>query len=212
MANVPAAHGIEIRRRVPEVHVLDNEPAMLALASRRAKEAHCPVHFHLADMGKFTLASPVNLAFCMLDSLSHLHTQEAMNRHLDAVARATAPNAIYIIELGLPRSAGKPAMLEHWRIVDDEHELAIRWGDEHEAVNSETGVVRSRVEIKIDGPDTKEVVRDTLMFRRWTLEDMQHCLEEVPEWDLREVFGGFVKFDLLHEEAWRMILVLAKQN
>ena len=78
MANVPAAHGIEIRRRVPEVHVLDNEPAMLALASRRAKEAHCPVHFHLADMRKFTLASPVNLAFCMLDSGSR---EPPANRH-----------------------------------------------------------------------------------------------------------------------------------
>lgn len=43
----------------------------------------------------------MNLAFCMLDSLSHVHTETDMVQHLHAVLRATSDKAMYIVELGL---------------------------------------------------------------------------------------------------------------
>ena len=48
-----------------------------------------------------------------------------------------------------------------------------------------------------------------MTFRTWTLEDMHRCLTEVPVGRCREALGDFGGSDLFHEDAWRMILVLA---
>ena len=208
----PAAHAIELRRHVPEVHVLDNEPAMLALAARRAEDARRTIHCHLADMRSFHLGSPVDLAFCMLDSLGHLHTRESMIRHLAAVAHSTTSRAIYVVEMGLPRAAtGTAATLDRWQVADAEGEIAVRWEAEHDTICGESGTTRYRVEIRQEGAGCPRVLRDVLALREWTLEDMRDCLGEVPPWGLREVFGSFAGVDLLHEDAWRMILVLTKE-
>jgi len=207
----PAAHAIEWRCHVPKVHVLDNEPEMLALAARRAGDARRTIHCHLADMCDFRLESPVDLAFCMLDSLSHLHTQESMVRHLEAVANSTTSRAVYVVELGLPSVAtGTAATLDRWRVADAKGEIAVRWEAERDTECGEARATRYRVEIRQEGAGRPRVVRDVLTLREWTLEDMRDCLREVPRWGLREVFGGFAGIDLLHEDAWRMILVLTK--
>ena len=193
----PAAHAIELHRHVPEVHALDNEPAMLALAARRAGDVRRTIHCHLTDMCSFHLESPVELAFCMLDSLSHLHTLKAMVQHLGAVANSTTSRAVYVIEMGLPGAAtGTAATLDRWQVADAEDEIAVTWEAERDTQCGEVGATRYRVEIRQEGAGRSRVLRDVLALREWTLEDMRDCLRETPPWGIREVFGSFAGIGL----------------
>ena len=207
----PAMHAIEMPRSVQQVHVLDDEPAMLPLASSRAEGAGRPIYTHLADMRDSKLSPPVDLAFCMLDSLSHIHTDEDMIRHLAAVAQPTTPDAVYVIELGLPEAVhGKSSTLNHWSVGGEERILNVEWGNENDTFDQNTGMRRSRIEFRVDGAAPGEVIQDLMAFRMWTLDDMKRCLTDAHVWTCREAFGDFGGTDLFHEDAWRIILVLAK--
>ena len=59
----PAAHAIEMRRYIPEVHALDSSQEMLTLASTRAKEAKLSLHTHLSDIRLFKLKQPIDWHF-----------------------------------------------------------------------------------------------------------------------------------------------------
>ena len=203
----PAAHAIEMRRFISNVHALDNSPEMLSLASDRAKTANLPIHIHLEDMRFFELKQPIDLAFCMLDSLSHIHTKKDMVQHLRTIERITSIDGMYIIEFAKPHQSSKS-----WRITDNDSVLHVQWGNKNDSFDLENKLIKTNIKIELQTKNQKEIIQDVLTLREWTLEDIQNCLAEIPEWICRNIYGDFRDIDHLHKEAHRMILVLEKNN
>lgn len=206
----PAAHAIEMNRYISNVHALDNSREMLTLASARAKASNLSIHAHLADMRLFELKQQVDLAFCMLDSLSHIHTTSDMIQHLKTIEHITSTNGIYIIELAKPDPSPKS-----WRITDNEGILHIQWGNETDNFDPKNKLIEANIKIELKFSNRKKILQDTLTFREWTLEDIQSCLNKVPEWICKNIYGNSKNINHLHEEAYRifpehLILVLEK--
>lgn len=81
---------------------VDLSPDMLAQARARMRDAGFePPRLALADMREFDLGVRFDGAFCPINSLGYLATDDDLARHLAAVARHLGPGARYLVQLGL---------------------------------------------------------------------------------------------------------------
>lgn len=78
---------------------LDLNPAMIAYARGRGAPAGGRVDLLVADMTRFRLGRRVDFAFCLINTVRHLQTDDAVLAHLACVARALRPGAVYALGL-----------------------------------------------------------------------------------------------------------------
>lgn len=97
----------------------DIEPAMVAYAKARARELPAgqrPTIFE-AGMEDFDAARPrlrVDVAFNIINTIRHLPTDAALQRHLGAIARVLKPGGIYIVGIGLAAYGLEPPTEDIW--------------------------------------------------------------------------------------------------
>ncbi|HVY61626.1 MAG TPA: class I SAM-dependent methyltransferase, partial [Planctomycetota bacterium] len=92
LAAGPADHAIELASRGLAAGALDREASMCDYAREKAARRGVAVDVSCADMIDFDLGGRrFDLAATMLDSLCHVPTVPALERHLRAVARHLAP-------------------------------------------------------------------------------------------------------------------------
>ncbi|MFG0306810.1 MAG: class I SAM-dependent methyltransferase [Phycisphaerales bacterium JB040] len=81
----------------------DLEPAMIEYARDRLKAQGLASRARLfvADMRSFAdhAGPPADLAFCTINTIRHLTTDDAMLRHFQQAARALRPGALYVVGL-----------------------------------------------------------------------------------------------------------------
>jgi len=112
-----APHGIELARRGKVVTAIDRSPAMLDYAAEKAEIAGVEIDLVQADICDFELDRTYDCAVCMLNSLAYLTDNRQFIAHFACVARALAPDGIYVVELANPRS---------W-VTDPPHSRRERW-------------------------------------------------------------------------------------
>lgn len=121
---------------------VDNSPALLALARRKAEQAGVTARLQLFedDLRSFALPEKgFDFAFCVSNTLMHLNTQADQMAALRTVHRHLRPGGRLLIDLFNPD-------IPHLTAISGVQELADRWEDEEREATVLKWVVR-RVEV-----------------------------------------------------------------
>ena len=161
LAAGPAEHAREMARSGLRSVAVDLTPAMVQLGRRLASEGSVDLEYIEADMAAFSLQEPVDLAAILMDSLTVLLDNEAVLAHLQCVADALSPGAIYVLEMGHPRDAfgvGKSAGND-WVMERDGTTVHTIWGRDDDPFDPITQITDVTVQMSWRrGQDHGEVI------------------------------------------------------
>lgn len=110
----PARHAREFARRGWRAVGLDLSRDMLDYACDGAARDGVIIETVAADMTDFRLDRPVALVANLMESLSHLVTNEQVVAHLQAVARNLVPGGVFVIEMAHPDSIWRDNLPNVW--------------------------------------------------------------------------------------------------
>lgn len=119
----PARHAREFSRRGWRAVGLDLSPDMLEYACEGASRDGVLIETVAEDMTDFTLREPVALAANLMESLSHLVTNEQVVNHLRAVSRNLLPGGIFVIEMAHPDTIWRDSLPNVWLSRSTDNEL-----------------------------------------------------------------------------------------
>jgi SAM-dependent methyltransferase len=93
----PGYHARTFARRGLTAAGLDRCDEMIRFAREEAAKEGLTVDWRVGDMRAFVLPQPVDLAFCLFDSIDGLCSIEDFVAHFRAVAANLAPHGLYVI-------------------------------------------------------------------------------------------------------------------
>ena len=140
-----------------------------------------PVAF-VADMSDFHLRPPSELSFNTINSFRHLLSAESAAGHLRSMANATTKGGLYLLGVHLTPTQVDGSDGESW---------SARRG--HLAVNTHmwcldrnrrTRIERFAIDFDVHTPKGSFRIRDVLVLRSYTCDQMQSLIDDVPQWEL----------------------------
>jgi SAM-dependent methyltransferase len=205
----PAEHAIEFARRGARAAALDLSEAMCARATANAAAAGVELDVIRADMRDFSAPYQVDLAYCMISSISHVPTLDDMISHLAAVRRALGPGGCYIIEGNHPTEQfGAKATGTNWEAESDGITVHLRWGADDDRIDPVTQLTDVHVTLTMTGPDgTSVTTRHVESDRFWTPDEMR-ASARLAGLGVSAEYGAFDRRGLSADGAWRMITVM----
>lgn len=114
LAAGPARHARAFARWGWRTVALDLSAEMLAYAKWGASAEGVTLELVHADMSDFALNTPVGLAANLMESFSHLLTNDQVVSHLRAVSRALLPGGVYVIEMAHPSTIWRDSLPNTW--------------------------------------------------------------------------------------------------
>ncbi len=124
----PARHAREFARRGWHSIGLDMSADMLEYAARGAEQEQVKLETRCADMCNFTLPEPVCLVANMMESLTHLLTNDQVVAHLRAVARSLRAGGVYVIEMAHPAGIWRDNLPNRWSASAEDMQVDIVFG------------------------------------------------------------------------------------
>ena len=173
LASGPGYHAVEAAKRGLRSCALDLSAPMVERAKVKAEEVGVVVEGIVADMARFTVKEPFDVACNLLTSISYLLDVEQLHQHFRSVAAAMNKGGVYVIENNHPN--------DFWT---REHFQPSRWTEKAKTAAGEVEVFTSW----IDEPPTIDVVRQTYTVA---------CRTEVKETDS----GGSTSSRTLKDQA-----------
>lgn len=208
------AHSIEfVKEGVTSVGILDSDGEMMRAAESRFHEVPANVEYLCADMRNFNTEHSYDLAICMLDSLSHLTTDDDLVSHLGSVKQSLGDKGLYIIELAWPSLDGDGRTSDRWSIDGQKVSLDVIWGEDTKILNDQDKIFSVPVNITVlpKNGDPKTSITDEYVAREWALADFTSAVERSGGWKIIQVFGDFdmtIQYDPSSKMGWRMIVAL----
>ena len=170
IASGPARHAREFARRGWRAVALDLSMDMLNYAQQGAHEEGVSLELVCADMTDFTLEQPVALAANLMESLSHLVTNEQVVAHLKAVARNLLPGGIFVIEMAHPSTIWRDNLPNSWvSEADDGTSIGILFGAADDPYDWITQQWTVTTQLRINSPGQPERVVESHNQHRWYL-------------------------------------------
>lgn len=159
---------------------IDLSPEMVDRARRRLGE---PVtdDVIVADMADFDLGRRVDGAFCAVNTIGYLTTQEQIDRHLACVARHLTPGGRYLVQLDLygPDDIADVGSGQSWEEQSGDVLLQFTWEMRELDVPNARAVYRSRIEV-LDGIRAGDVLEEDHAMRAWTWETWSEAIDRSP--------------------------------
>lgn len=197
---------------------LDLNPAMLAYAKTQPGGNDRDLSWLQADMRDFRLDTPVDLACCLMDSLSHLLTLDDLLTHLNMVSSFVHPNGLYILEQSHPRDAfaySQPGIEPEWEMEDESGEIRVHtcWGEADDPFDFTTQIGHLTVTMVAyrDGLETFRT-QEKIFSRLWLAGEIDAAVRASKTWRIRERFGAMSNEIPWQSDApaYRMVSVLEK--
>ncbi|MFN3705116.1 MAG: class I SAM-dependent methyltransferase, partial [Thermoflexales bacterium] len=181
----PARHAREFARRGWRSIGLDLSPDMLHYAEQSAQREGVRLELVHADMTHFSLEQPVALAANLMESFSHLLTNEQVVAHLQAVARNLLPGGVFVIEMAHPSTIWRDSLPNEWvsRSTDTSlfadvpfTEVEVLFGDQDDPYDciTQQWMVTTRLRIRTAGQPERVVEHHHP--HRWYLAQELHAL------------------------------------
>ena len=158
----------------------DHNRAMVEHARQRMKAegATDQVAIRQADMIDARFDESFDAAFCPINSLAHMLTDDAISRHLQVTAQSLQPGGVYLVQLTSFHEPDTNHLPYTYSAEDGELALSIRWTVESEDPNARLAVNRCQLAITENG-QTRH--RDELVeLRLWLHDDWQRLVEASP--------------------------------
>ena len=144
-------------------------------------------------MTDFTLAQPVDAAFCLLNSFRHLLTEAAAKSHLEAVARSLRPGGIYILGLHLVPPDAYDDAIERWRTrrgaTQISTDLRVTASDRRRRVET------LQVSLLVRRGEKLWRFRSKFDLRLYTAPQFRRLLRSVPSFELCDVYDFWYEID-----------------
>jgi SAM-dependent methyltransferase len=214
----PGQHARTFAARGLRTVGLDANPKMIDYAKQQPGGDDPDLTWLVADMRDFDLERPVELACCLMDSLSHLLTLDDLLQHLSALARNVVPGGLYVLDQSHPRDAfatDEPGTVPDWEMEDESGEILVHttWGEPTDPFDFATQVGRLTVRMRAYR-DEEEIFnqQETVLSRLWLGGEMEAAIRASGTWRLRERFGAMDSAVPWQSEppATRMVTVLER--
>jgi SAM-dependent methyltransferase len=209
----PAHHAREMARRGWNSTALDISPDMIEFAAVEAEKENLHIEPVVADMCDYTLSKPVSLTATLMESISHLVTNEQLIAHFRAVARNTVPGGIYVIEATHPLFFFPDNEPNTWVSKRGKTRVEITFGlptDEYNSVTQQW-MLTSRMKIK-EGNEPEVVVDNRSPIRWWLAQEMLALIELSGVFDKCWLFGSMYYIPPLEiddsEESDAMVIIV----
>ena len=215
LAAGPARHAREFARRGWRAVTLDLSMDMLNYAQTGAREAGVELELVCDDMTYFTLKQPVALAANLMESLSHLVTNEQVVAHLRAVADNLLPGGIFVIEMAHPSTIWRDNLPNSWvSEAPDGTSIEILFGAADDPYDWVTQQWTVTTQLRINNPGQAERVVESHNQHRWYLaQELRALIDLSGAFSQAWYFGNMVvPVPPLDDSANsdRMIVVLRK--
>ena len=170
LAAGPAQHAREFARRGWRAVALDLSQDMLDYAQAGAAHDGVTIETTCADMIDFTLSAPVAVAANLMESLSHLTTNEQVVAHLRAVSRNLLPGGVFVIEMAHPETIWRDSLPNFWTSTHaDGTEIEILFGAQDDPYDWITQEWTVTTRLNIREPGLAERVVESHNNHRWYL-------------------------------------------
>ena len=207
----PGQYCREFARRGLPAFGVDRAPEMAAYAARLAAGENLPCAILEADIRRFTLPHPVDLACCMMATFHLLLTDDELAAHLDAVADNLNPGGIYIIELSHPRDflTRQRSTRNLWTVDRDGLSVTVDWGSDA-VTDPLSEITTGTVSYAVSGPSGAARHESREQWREISAGLIRALIRLSGRFAIVAWYGDLdtgVPFDA-GDRAWRMILVL----
>ncbi len=192
---------------------LDYTPAMVDYLNQISKSEKIKCEGLLGDFRNFKLPQKVNLAICMMDTFSHLLTNNDVIDHFNAVADNLTTDGIYIIELSPPKDILTVAQSAEnvWTMERDNIKVCTDWGSENK-LDPLTEISHAKVKFEITKNNEVENFETETQTRLYTAGLIRALIEMSGKFRISAMYGDIdinQPFDN-SKKSWRMVLVLRK--
>ncbi len=214
LASGPGYHAVAAARRGLSATALDLSAPMIERAKIKAKEARVDVDGVVADMARFTLKEPVDLAFNLLTSISYLLSSDDLHAHFRSVAAAVRPGGVYVVENNHPndfwtREHFQPS---RWTMKQGDVEVFTSWIDEPPVIDivRQTYSVVARTEVS-DGAGKRTLTDQATLRMVWPQE--LKAYGEAHGFRLAAFYGALdVDVAIDDPKAWRTVAVMVRDG
>lgn len=208
-------HAHELASRGVAATALDLSPDMTREGLRIAQSTGTAVDHVVADMTAFEPPAIVDLAICMLDSASYLHTNRAVLSHLSSVAAALHPGGVYLLELAHPRDlyGGQASTVDQWRVETPEGTLHVSWHHDQASFDPITQLTTARVVLELRNHEqVVQRIEDSCRLRSFSRNEVEALVAASGCFEIADVFGALDTAVPLSNDpaAWRMVVSLRR--
>jgi SAM-dependent methyltransferase len=208
----PGRHAQQFARLGWRSAGLDLSEDMLIYADEVARLAGARVDWRIGNMVDYTLPEPVALVGCLMESLTHLVTNEEVVTHFRAVARSLVAGGVYVIEMAHPDSIWRDSLPNFWTRREGDMEVEILFGHEDDPYDwiTQQWLVTTRLNIRQDGQP--ERILEHHHPHRWYLAQELRALIDLSGAFSQTWFYGDMMTPppAIASDAERMVLVLRK--
>ncbi len=212
----PARHAREFASRGWKSYALDLSKEMLEFAEEEALNEGVVIDTIHADMSDFKAPEKVDAAATLMESISHLTTNEQMISHFKAVSRALKPGGVYIIEATHPQFFFPDNEANVWTSRKGKTKVEITFGLPEDEYNSVTQVWDVTTRMKISEKEG-EFFSETITPLRWYLcQEIKALIELSKAFESYSVFGSMYYIPPKpldeSEDSDAMVIVLQKKK
>jgi len=208
---------IELARRGHEVTGFDlSQPSLdwLRQGLTRRKLSAGVVQADMSDFSLDTVGArePFDAAYCPFNSFRHLLSEDAARRHLECVAAALRPGAIYILGFHLLPLDAEETSLERWSESRGDRRVTVTL----RVSGCDRQRRLERVHISLLARKKEEIVariKDEFDLRVYTATQIRRLLASVPAFELVGVFDFWYELEeplKLDNSLGDVVLVLRK--
>lgn len=165
----PAKHAREMAKRGWKSSALDLSEEMVKYAKMESEREGFKITAIEADMTKFKLKKPVTLACTLMESISHLVTNEQMILHFKSVAKNLVSGGIYVIEATHPMFYFPDDEPNTWITQEGDTTVELTFGLPSDTFDSVTQQWQVTSIMKIKEGDEPERIIETHSVVRWYL-------------------------------------------
>lgn len=180
LAAGPAAHARWFARHGVRAHALDCAQEMLNYAASIEPDL-CT---HLEDMSDFTWKDePIDLAICLIDSLSYILDHDSFLRHLQCVAKAMSPDALYVLEVVHPQGplGGDDTTHTTWCVEHEDDTLHISFGLPNDPFDPITQIRQTTTHLKVTrAGQLISDIKDVAPLKLWLVQELLGLLRQSP--------------------------------
>jgi SAM-dependent methyltransferase len=161
----------------------------------------------VGDMTDFRLPRPVDAAICMQDSQGHLLTNDALVRHLRAVAANLRPGGLYVFDRYVASSWTNPARSWSWSKRRGRLIVRASFSALHD-VNPVTQVFREKMTLEAVENGTRRVYRQTHTSRMVFPQELRALVELAGGFEFVQWFFGFKPHQVLERSRHPLLMVV----
>lgn len=184
---------VEMAKRGYELTGFDNNARALTYVQQRLKRSGLRADLFLADLANFSLAEPVDAAFCTFNTFRHLLSEAAALAHLQCVANAVRPGGIYILGFHLLPPDADEECIERWSAKRGQTKVTFTL--RVTATDRRKRQERLRVNMLVRSPAKELRLATEFPLRMYTARQFRMLLASAPQWELCDVFDFWYQID-----------------